>query len=453
MKIRHLFIALIAFSSQIASAESFESATDAVKNMGIGWNLGNTLDSNSGDVTNMWISAWGKTGTTVDYETAWGQPVTQRALIKMFADAGFKAIRVPVTWLEHIGNMTELSKKGYGKVDFTQWTGYDINADWMARVKEVVDMVIGEGMYCILNVHHDTGSATTAWLRADETVYEEQKERFEALWTAIATEFKDYDEKLLFEGYNEMLDTYSSWCYASFATSKNYDSKVAASAYSAINKYAQSFVNAVRATGGNNAERNLIVNTYGSCNGEGTWNKHLTDPLKEMALPNDPAGKGHIAFEIHGYPYLKSESEATSKATELIKLANDYLVTKGAPVIYGEWGTSSNPSDSDTETPTAVKLRFARTFVEKIKEAGMACFYWMGLSDGTDRSVPKWTDEALKDAIVKGYYGDKGYTGIANVTTNGESENENWYTLQGVRIDRPTAPGIYIHNHKKVLKR
>lgn len=439
-----VLVALFALALQTVSAQSFESSSYAVKNMGIGWNLGNTLDSNSGDVTNMWISAW-TSGTTSDYETSWGQPVTQRSLIKMFADAGFKAIRVPVTWYEHMGNMKELAKKGYGKVDFSQWTGYDIDAEWMARVKEIVDMVIGEGMYCILNVHHDTGSATTAWLRADETVYEQQKERFEALWTAIANEFKDYDEKLVFEGYNEMLDPYSSWCFASFATSKNYDSKVAASAYSAINKYAQSFVNAVRATGGNNGQRNLIVNTYGSCSGDGSWNSHLVDPLKEMALPIDPAGEGHIAFEIHAYPDLKTTTEGHKKADELISLAEKYLVSKGAPVVYGEWGFSGeNASD-------AVKADYAKYFVEKIKAAGMACFYWMGLSDGTDRSVPKWTDEALKDAIVKGYYGENGYSGISSITAD-TPEDDKWYTLQGVRVANPTKPGIYIHKGKKVKR-
>ena len=80
-----------------ANAQSFETATEAVKNMKVGWNLGNTLDSNSGDVNNMWIEAW--TGRTPsDYEKAWGQPVTKPELIKMFKDAGFNAIRIPVTW-------------------------------------------------------------------------------------------------------------------------------------------------------------------------------------------------------------------------------------------------------------------------------------------------------------------------------------------------------------------
>lgn len=139
----------------------------------------------------------------------------------------------------------------------------------MKRVHEVVDYVISQGMYCILNVHHDTGAASTAWLIADEAEYAKQKERFEAVWQQIAEEFKDYDHHLLFEGYNEMLDIKRSWCFASFAASGQYNASIAKSAYNAINSYAQSFVNAVRATGDNNRQRNLVVCTYGVCDGNG----------------------------------------------------------------------------------------------------------------------------------------------------------------------------------------
>lgn len=446
---KRLLLAAFALLTMTAQAENFESSADAVKNMGIGWNLGNTLDSHSGDVDNMWIERWTQCAPS-DYETAWGQPVTQRALIKMFAEAGFKAIRVPVTWYPHMGIDVTFGvnsageQKGFWDID--SWTGTEVDATWMARVKEIVDMVIGEGMYCILNVHHDTGEATTAWLRADEDVYAKQKERFEALWTQIATEFKDYGEKLVFEGYNEMLDTYGSWCFASFATTSQYDSKVASSAYSAINKYAQSFVNAVRATGGNNAERNLIVNTYGCCSGDGSWNSHLTDPLTKMELPDDPAGSGHIAFEIHAYPSVTTESAAKKKADELISLANKYLVAKGAPVIFGEWGFAEN----NGEVPENVRLSFAKYFVEQLKANDMANFYWMGLSDGDDRSVPQWTQADLKDAIVKGYYGEDGYDGIADVKADVEKDGQ-WYNLQGMKISQPNRSGIYIQNGKKIV--
>ena len=121
-----------------AQAQEFESATDAVKNMGVGWNLGNTLDANGTGISDV-----------VQSETYWGQPVTQPELITMMKDAGFGAIRVPITWYAHID--------GDGNVD----------AAWMKRVHEVVDYVINAGLYCIINVHHDTGAHDNAWVIAD----------------------------------------------------------------------------------------------------------------------------------------------------------------------------------------------------------------------------------------------------------------------------------------------
>ena len=120
-------------------AADFETATDAVKNMGVGWNLGNTLEAHSQTVTDVTQNDfWGQQDLTS--ETCWGQYVTKPELLKMMKDAGFGAIRVPVTWYNHMDKD--------GKVD----------AAWMARVHEVVDYVINQGMYCIINVHHDTGA-------------------------------------------------------------------------------------------------------------------------------------------------------------------------------------------------------------------------------------------------------------------------------------------------------
>ena len=262
--------------------QDFESAQEAVEHMRLGWNLGNTLDSNSGDTLNMWIEA-NKGRTVTTYETAWGQKTTKASLFKMFREAGFNAIRVPVTWYPHM-EATFNAVRSYddnGTWRVTPWLpsaddiGTKVQKAWMRRVKQVVDYVIGQGMYCIINVHHDTGAANTAWLVADEAVYARQRERFEALWTQIAEEFRDYDEHLLFEGYNEMLDVKRSWCFASYAADGNYNAAIARSAYNGINSYAQSFVNAVRATGGNNVHRNLIVSTYAASDGSGTWNINL----------------------------------------------------------------------------------------------------------------------------------------------------------------------------------
>ena len=359
-----------------AQTASFETATEAVQNMKVGWNLGNTLESVKS----------GNNGSPEDFETAWGQPVTRPELMRMMKNAGFNAIRVPVTWFQHMdANNT-------------------VDAVWMARVHEVVDYVINQGMYCILNVHHDTGADDSAWLVADESVYNQQKARFESLWKQIATEFRDYDEHLLFEAYNEMLDVKDSWCFASFNTSGRYDAAIATSAYNAINSYAQSFVDVVRATGGNNAQRNLVVSTYGACSGGGTWNQHLKDPLKQMKLPNDNV-QGHIIFEIHSYPNVKNIQSTKSEIDDMLDAAVTYLASKGAPVIFGEWGTA-NDGENDYEVRRANVLEFARYFVQKSKEKGIGTFYWMGLSDGQARLWPVFNMPDVAESILKAWYGD-----------------------------------------------
>ena len=439
MKKSIVMTVLVVLGSLAAWGDDFEPATAAVANMRVGWNLGNSLESNSGDVDNMWIEYWTDRAPS-DYETAWGQPVTTPELITMFKEAGFNAIRVPVTWYPHMEATFSSVKYDNAKKALTTWDkasdpiGTQIQAVWMARVHEVVDYVISQGMYCILNVHHDTGGANTAWLVASEDGYNKEKTRFEAVWTQIATEFKDYGERLLFEGYNEMLDPYGSWCFASFGTSGNYNATVAASAYAGINSFAQSFVNAVRATGGNNAQRNLIVNTYGSCSGSGTWNSHLQDPLKQMKLPADNAS-GHLIFEVHTYLDIEKINNTKNEVNQMIRDIKTNLVAKGAPVIFGEWGTTTKNGYEDYRSNM---LTFARYFVEQAKANGMGTFYWMGLSDGDHRSVPEFNQADLKDAIIKGYYGDQGYTGVGRVTASPTTAAPAaYYTLSGQKLSVP----------------
>ena len=422
-----LFIALMVMGSQTMLADDFETATEAVANMRVGWNLGNTLDSNSGDVNNMWIEKWSQR-TPKDYETAWGQPVTKPELMKLFKAAGFNAIRVPVTWYPHMEAKFLLTGTVWDMANDD--IGTKIQAAWMKRVHEVVDYVISQDMYCILNIHHDTGASSTAWLIASEADYAKQKERYEEVWRQIAEEFKDYDEHLLFEGYNEMLDTYDSWCFASFAAPNNYNSSVATSAYNAINSYAQSFVDAVRATGGNNAQRNLIVSTYSASSGSGTWSSHLQDPLKKLKLPADNV-KDHLIFEVHSYIDVKSLSSAKSEVKQTISALKTNL--KGAPVIFGEWGTSTENGYANYHSNM---LAFARYFVEQAKANNMGTFYWMGLSDGQHRSVPEFNEADLKDAIIKGYYGDEGYQGITHIEAS-PSQPDVYYSLSGHRLPAP----------------
>ena len=370
-----------------ADSEGWENAAAAARNMGTGWNLGNTLDSNSGSTDNMWIEAY-TSRATADYETAWGQPVTTRELIHMFKEAGFGAIRVPVTWYPHMGTVTVTGKKW----DMSSWSGYDVDPVWMARVKEIVGYVLDEGLYCILNVHHDTGDASTAWLRADQAIYESVRARFRSLWTQIATEFADCGQKLLFEGFNEMLDANGSWNGPANP----------AEAYDIINKYNADFVSAVRATGGNNLRRNLILNTY--CAGTSTQG------LNAYRLPEDKV-EGHLMAEVHSYspyrfafdndnPQLTFDASCENEVKNIIETINTYLVSKSIPCIIGEYGCTSGRTEEE-------RSKQAACYVGNAAKYNIACFYWMTLSDGADRSVPKWTTPALKDAILKAYNDNK----------------------------------------------
>ncbi|MBQ5460736.1 MAG: cellulase family glycosylhydrolase, partial [Bacteroidaceae bacterium] len=142
----------ILHSSFFIHAQSFETATEAVSNMGVGWNLGNTLDANNGS----------RMPNVVQSETYWGQPITKPELMSMMKNAGFGAIRVPVTWFPHMD------------------TAGNVDAEWMKRVHEIVDYVLDAGLYCVLNVHHDTGAdegSYKSWLKADESIYNNVRER------------------------------------------------------------------------------------------------------------------------------------------------------------------------------------------------------------------------------------------------------------------------------------
>lgn len=388
--------------SSVGHAQTMETAYNAVSNMGVGWNLGNTLDAHAQRVHNPNDGAYWN-GQGLESENSWGQPYTTKELIAMLKDAGYGAIRVPVTWYNHMDKD--------GKID----------AEWMKRVRTVVDYVIDNGLYCILNVHHDTGADNnnmTTWIKADMDSYNSNKSRFEYLWTQIANVFKDYDGHLLFEGYNEMLDVKSSWCYASMNVTGGYNTTIAASAYDAINCYAQSFVDAVRKTGGNNTTRNLIVTTYAASCGTGTWNYHLQDPLKNMKMPTDNFS-GHIIFEVHSYPQLVNTNNGVTTTRSIEELQREidstinnlktYLAAKGGPVIIGEWGTSNVDAGSgrtDYDLRRELMLKFVDYYVRKTKEAGIGTFYWMGLTDGLYRSMPAFNQPDLAECIVKAYHGD-----------------------------------------------
>ena len=393
---RLLTISMIAASITTMQAQSFETAQEAVTNMGVGWNLGNTLEAHAKKPNPDIDSYWGQEG--LESENDWGQPNTKPEVFKMMKEAGFGAIRIPVTWYNH------MDKDG------------NVNAEWMARVKQVVDYALAQDLYCIINVHHDTGADEAgkhvSWIKAEGANYEKNKSKFEKLWLQIATEFKDYDQKLLFESYNEMLDKYSSWNYATSNKSGGYNETEAMDAYKAINDYAQSFVNVVRGTEGNNGVRNLVVNTYGACCG-GKWgsNELPMGPIREMKLPDDVTSN-HLIFQIHSYPGLKPNNLAAIK-TQVTTMMSDLktiLAAKGAPVIVGEWGTLDDDSDVNYNNNKTNYLEFCKHFVTEAKNNDIITFYWMGLSDGSNRSLPVFHQPDLAETIVKAYRGStEGY--------------------------------------------
>ena len=346
---------LMSFSAQ---AQSFENAKDAVKNMGVGWNLGNTLDAN--DASKTWT-------TTEQHETCWGQPVTKPELMKMMKEAGFNSIRVPVTWYQ------EMDSDG------------NVNEAWMNRVKEVVDYVIDNGMYCILNVHHDTGDGNTHWIHASSTNYNKNKAKFEKLWKQIAETFKDYDQHLLFEGYNEMLDDNNTWN----------EPKNKTDGYKAINDYAKSFVTTVRNSGGNNASRNLIVNTYSA-----------SSTPNAMQNLDKPENSNHIIFQIHSYPNWQTKSNAKNEIDNLISNIKAKLIDR-APVIIGEYATFTTwPSEIDYYAKDKEVALYAMDYlIKKTKENGIGTCYWMGLSDGSYRDMPAFHQADLAQTLIKAYYG------------------------------------------------
>lgn len=335
-------------------ASGWELAATAVRQMKAGLNIGNTLDA-----CGTWISG----DDPASYETAWGNPVITPELIKAIKAAGFNAVRLPVTWWQHIDEAGRVKES------------------WMNRVEEVVDYILDEDLYCILNVHHDTGGLETCWLRADLGNYESISVRFASLWTQIAHRFASYGAKLVFEGYNEMLDANLTW------------TQTDANGYEAHNRLAQLFVNTVRATGGNNLRRNLWVNTYSSDAGEAS--------VTNFQIPTDQA-ENHLIAGVHIYTpdSFTSPSEDAEppvwNATYEAELASVFerlnlsFVGKGIPVIVGEFGAQER-------APEEERVKYARYFVDTAKRYGIACFHWFDL---IDRSTCQWTSEPIKDAIL-----------------------------------------------------
>lgn len=302
------------------------TAQDIVNDIIIGWNLGNSLDSYSSNVTGL------------DTETCWGNPRVTKELIDMVKKAGFNAVRVPITWYNHMD--------GKNKIDDA----------WMNRVEEVVNYVLDNDMYCIINVHHDTGEK--GWLRAGSKNFEQNKEKFKAIWEQIADRFGDYPDKLLFEGFNEILDDKNNW------------TNPGAEALDITNELNQLFVDTVRASGKKNDTRCLIVNTY--CAGAGR------DIVRGFALPKDTV-KDKLIVSAHIYQPYHFTSETSPITTtwgvgkttleSYIKNMYTYFVEKGIPVIIGEFGAVDKNNRNERQS-------WLRFYIDTCSNYGIKCFWW-----------------------------------------------------------------------------
>lgn len=340
------------------------SQYEMVESMGAGWNLGNSLEANSNGTPN---------------ETVWGNPKASSALMKLIKDSGFNTIRIPVSYLSKIGSAPD----------------YKIDADWLARVKEVVDMALAEDLYVITNIHGDGYHGVTGgWLLCDAQNQTEIKAKYKAVWQQIASTFKDYDEHLIFESMNEVFDGTYEWQNPGVPyPNANY--------YQNINDYNQIFVETVRPISLNNAKRWLLIPG---------WNTDidLTSEAKGFKIPEDKyvdrstSGK-RLMISVHYYaPWDlcgddtdegvtrwgdEAWKENSSKCTTYGQGANSestmigqfdklktWFTSQGYPVVVGEYGTVDKTSyDAENSQYTAY---WTKTLCENARRVGAVPVLW-----------------------------------------------------------------------------
>ena len=308
------------------------NAQEWTRNVVMGWNLGNSLECPR-------------------TETEWGNPKTTQAMIKAVADKGFNAIRIPVRWINHVNNTTEMA----------------VNPEWLARVKEVVDWALAENMYVIINSHHEDWYDRNPYYSKQE----ENNRKLGALWTSIATYFRDYGERLMFAGTNEIT---VNWSAPSTEQQK------------VQNSYNQTFVDAVRNTGGKNYYRNLVVQTFACSPYHG---------LNGFTIPNDKV-EGRLSVEFHYYdPYdycgnctyyywgeaYKDKGSIITNSTESTitnlfdRIFNTWM-KQGLGVVMGEYGVSNHFTNDDKQTQMENMQYYLKCVVGEARKHGFAAFAW-----------------------------------------------------------------------------
>lgn len=339
---------------------------EIVRDMGIGINLGNTFES-CGD----WIAQWGD-GTPESYETAWGSPEITKDMIQGYADEGFGVIRIPVAWSNMIGD------------------NYTISSEYLARVKQVVEWSLDTGMYVILNIHYDNG-----WWENFPTQKDECMKKYTRIWEQLADAFGNYNDKLMFESLNEEGGWDSVWNQWSGTEEQKKQS------YTLLNEINQKFVDIIRSSGKNNAERHLLIAGYKT-------DISLTcDSFFEM--PEDSAGR--CAVSVHYYTpasfaILEEDADwASMRSTwgtdedfeELesnMTLLKTTFIDNNIPVIIGEYGCPKKNKDADS-------VRLFLSSVCKIAYENQLCpVLWDITGIHYDRSTCTMYDEELKNSLM-----------------------------------------------------
>ncbi len=336
-----------------------------VETIRIGWNLGNTLDvcqaDRDGDGR---VNEHVAEGEKVD-ETLWGNPFTTEELFKSLVDDGVNAVRIPITWRDHIdaeGNIDE---------------------DWLNRVQQVVDFAYHCGMYVIINIHHDGGGDPDfgAWICNATRDYDGTMARYKNLWSQIADRFKNYSERLIFESMNEV----------------GFEDVSQDKAYELLNSFNQQFVDLIRTSGGNNDRRHLLIAGY--------WTDIKMTCDKRFVMPTDPANRCIVS--VHYYtPWdfcttnIKNEWGSASEVSEMEKLIGmmkTNFVDKGIPVIIGEYAASGDD--------LASCIFFIEKLTKMCHDYGIATFLWDNGAQ-VDRNTYEWRDPEYLTALQRATSGE-----------------------------------------------
>lgn len=309
-----------------STLEIADNSVDFAYSLKMGWNLGNTLDANGAkDLTS---------------ETSWGQPTTTKELINFVKESGFTSIRIPVSW----GNHTDAD--------------YNIDAAWMSRVTEVVDWALDSGMYVIINSHHDCD-----YYYPTEENFENASKFISTVWSQIADNFKDYDERLVFESMNEprLMNTNLEWWFSP-TDEKGLES------INCIVKLNQIFVDTVRAKGGKNASRYLMVpsNAASAANALNDAFTMPTDPSNRLILSAHAYSPYDFAMNKNGY----SDWDG-SKIGDLnfIEQLNEKFIKNGYGVVIGEMGATNKDN-------LEARVAWADDYTKLAASMQISCFLW-----------------------------------------------------------------------------